>query len=600
MSIQLDLFDHAPVVAPITGPAMVSAAPQSESTQPGPAKALPPLAPRHPPTNLFEVLQVLEADEEVALKNREVRSAIRSMGKVLGLPLAQIPAAPAELGVLVEKAMPAMAGVKPARWARVTSLVRQGLKRAGIEVMPGRAGHDLAPEWAQLLDALPSHSHRYGLSRVLRHFTRLGVLPAAVSLADFEGYRKALKTTAMEADGEAAYGRMSRHWNAAVGLLGEWPKLRLSKEGDHRRYAMAWDEFPPAFVADVERFLTHAGDQDPFAENYARSVKPSTIETRRGMLQQVATGLVQSGFPIADLKGLQTLTEPENARRALRHLRARAEGGDAYRSNQAQLLCTIARHWLRREDDAVQLSKMASGLRAPKVGMTEKNRNRLRQFELERNVMALLMLPEKIRQQVKATDVGGRGPARRVMMALLVELLLMAPLRIDNYASLEIGRHVVDLGKGKDRKVHIVIPGAETKTGKPFEATLPASTVALLDSYLNDYRRRLTAADGPYLFPGWGGTRRSTDSLSYLLSQFIRRETGIVMHAHLFRHLAGFLYLRENPEGIETIRQLLGHTTVRTTLRNYAEIEARHAVRRYDEVIAALKTPSASRRKGGR
>ena len=70
------------------------------------------------------------------------------------------------------------------------------------------------------------------------------------------------------------------------------------------------------------------------------------------------------------------------------------------------------------------------------------------------------------------------------------------------------------------------------------------------------------------------------------------RETGIRMNLHLFRHTAVKLHLEAHPEDIETARRLLGHKSVTTTLRSYAETRTAAAFRRYDEVIRRVREPS--------
>lgn len=43
--------------------------------------------------------------------------------------------------------------------------------------------------------------------------------------------------------------------------------------------------------------------------------------------------------------------------------------------------------------------------------------------------------------------------------------------------------------------------------------------------------------------------------------------------------------LSRNPDGIETVRQLLGHKTIKTTLKAYAELQTDPAFRRLEEAL---------------
>ncbi len=74
------------------------------------------------------------------------------------------------------------------------------------------------------------------------------------------------------------------------------------------------------------------------------------------------------------------------------------------------------------------------------------------------------------------------------------------------------------------------------------------------------------------------------------------RELGVRVSPHQFRHLTGYLYLKQRPGDYETVRVLLGHKTLQTTLQFYAGMETAAAAKRFDEVVLA---PTRSR-KGAR
>src|SRR5690349_747372 len=124
---------------------------------------------------------------------------------------------------------------------------------------------------------------------------------------------------------------------------------------------------------------------------------------------------------------------------------------------------------------------------------------------------------------------------------------------------------------------------------------LPRESAERLAEDLRTYRSRLTPVPSPWLFPGYGGKRRNTEAFARLISEFVLRETGIRMHVHLFRHLAVKLHLEAHPEDVETARRILGHKSLRTTLRAYADVKNATAFRRYDELIASLRERSRQR-----
>ena len=223
--------------------------------------------------------------------------------------------------------------------------------------------------------------------------------------------------------------------------------------------------------------------------------------------------------------------------------------------------------------------------------MTSKNRDRLRQFDNPATVRALLDLPRKVFRKAGHTE--DPANARAAQCALAVKLLTVAPLRIDNLAGLEVDRHLVrPPARGKTRPVHIVIPACEIKNKAPFEVELPPDTAAMLEDYLAHYHPRLSAHRSAFLFPNQSGNRCNTTSFATRISQLICREPGIVMNVHLFRHMAVKLHLAAHPNDLETVRRMLGHSSLATTTRNYTEFKTAAVFRRHDAVISGLRTPT--------
>jgi integrase len=94
----------------------------------------------------------------------------------------------------------------------------------------------------------------------------------------------------------------------------------------------------------------------------------------------------------------------------------------------------------------------------------------------------------------------------------------------------------------------------------------------------------------PWLFPRRDGTAPIDASrLSARISHRIRKETGLEVHAHLFRHLAARIWLRANPGHYESLRRILGHSQLSTTVDVYAGFEASVATLRYAELISKVQ-----------
>ena len=132
------------------------------------------------------------------------------------------------------------------------------------------------------------------------------------------------------------------------------------------------------------------------------------------------------------------------------------------------------------------------------------------------------------------------------------------------------------------------------------EIPLPDHLVALQASYVETVRPHLIGAPNDWLFPGEDGGHKDSGLLSVQIRQLTERRLGVRITAHQFRHIAGFLYLRENPGGYEVVRQLLGHRSIQTTIEFYAGMEAIEAARHYDRtILGMLNDPPTSSIAGG-
>lgn len=548
--------------------------------------------------SLADVIARIEADQNLAAaRKREMLSALRSISRILTAAGQPLSAEPRLLRQHLNGVSHNSAGLSRGRWNNIRSLTLAALKHAGVRTMPGNRHHALAPPWEVLRAQLPDKRFQYGLSRFMGFCSLHRIAPEHVDATVLKRFELALENDSLARKPRQTYRATCVLWNKAIKAVPGWPNVEALVPNLTRRYSLAWTDFPASFRTDVEAYLTPRGDPDPFAADYAPPLSPATIEARRPQLLQLATAVVKSGHSAERITGLAALVEPANARAALLFFWERAEHQKKESLyNHAVLLRGIARHWVKQsDDDREALESLCRNLAVKQTGMTDKNRELLRKFDDLANVDALLGLPDRIVRAVRRNDRGGRRDAMRVMFAVAIEFLIVAPMRIKNLASLEQARHIVRTRHGAAHITHLVIPGKEVKNGEPLELPLPEEATNLLDLYLRDYHARLSPIASPWLFPGWGGKRRNTEGFSARISKFILAETGIKMHVHLFRQLAVKLHLEAHPEDVETARRILGHKSLKTTMRAYADIKTTSAFRQYDGMIAALREDARTR-----
>ena len=147
---------------------------------------------------------------------------------------------------------------------------------------------------------------------------------------------------------------------------------------------------------------------------------------------------------------------------------------------------------------------------------------------------------------------------------LMVALLAVCPIRLKNFASLEIGRTLRKVG---DRCMTL-FPAAETKSARADERPVPAFMTFPLEKYLACHRHPAQPNESLLWI---GMTRRAMTYFGgeALITRTTQRALGIPINPHLFRSCAAStacLHALDNP-GLASA--LLQHTDPRVTERHY-------------------------------
>ena len=265
-----------------------------------------------PPASIADVLARLARDGDLSVRRRrDITSALNTILRTADRRAETVPATAAALREVFAHTLPANAGVTPRRWANLRSLALAGLAATGVPGIRRQHAADLSVPWAGLRDVLPDMAFKTGLSRFMRHCSMANIPPDRVSAAVFADFGSTLSAGTLVKDPPKVLRTTARLWNRAVAEIAGWPGLVLPVEPRTHQYALDWSEFPESFQADAAAFLAEKGNEDPFADDYAPAVKPSTTAMRRKEIAQMATALVLSDFDLGTLTGLATLVEPK-------------------------------------------------------------------------------------------------------------------------------------------------------------------------------------------------------------------------------------------------------------------------------------------------
>jgi len=177
----------------------------------------------------------------------------------------------------------------------------------------------------------------------------------------------------------------------------------------------------------MEAWFRRLTSDDPFSSGPLRPLRTSTIRTRRHQLFKAASALVLSGHPIEAVRTLADLVSVQAFQALLGYLLER-QGRKSTEAlhGLAGGLQAVARHHVGVDKETeTRLARIVTNLHVDVPGFRSKTRTRLKAFEDERRVSALLHLPARLVREAKAA---GRTRKRKQLaeMAIAIEILTFA------------------------------------------------------------------------------------------------------------------------------------------------------------------------------
>jgi integrase len=517
--------------------------------------------------------------------------ALRTIARVAGKEPAAVPAHPEYLRRLMARAAPAAVGLGLPAWNNAKSLASKAMEWAGLLSMPSHYQAPFTEHWGTLWSKLPTDkAMACQLSRFFHYCSANLIGPDEVNDHILGVFHKALAEDSLIENPYECYRGTARSWNNASLKIKGWPQVRVtvpSKRGEP--FSLPSADFPTTLSAQVEAHLTSLAGIDLDSDR-DRPMRPATIQKRRKQLLWYSSALVHSGIAAASLNCLEVILRADMAKRGYEFLLQRRDGKSfPDLANLAEYLPALARQIGLPQDAIAALKKFKKALKIKRHGLAERHRATLQRFNDPAAVEALVNLPRLLRREVERSPRKGRREAKLLQTAVAIELLLVAPVRISNLASIETQRHLVEVSVNP-RQVHLRFPAEEVKNEQDLEFPLPAATLELIDLYLKEYRHLLAKEPGDFLFPGKRpGRPKVNHALSCQIKKTVHKYTSLEMPAHRFRHAAAKIFLDRNPGQYEVVRQFLGHKDIRTTIAFYAGAEGAAAARHYHSTILKLR-----------
>lgn len=544
------------------------------------------------PLNTAEDLkEAVRSDQTLGKRKKEAR--IYGINVICG-GIGQQPAAVpiARLRKAAREINPANCGVSFRTLQNCLSQVRRALTAYRADVIDTRSVR-LDADWQNLINRTGDASVGKSCSRFARWATEMGLAPMAIDTTTAQRYFADLQSRMETRCARRSYLTFCRGWNRAAATFPQiWPQITFTPDNRRKVYALASAEVASSFLIDLEAMLDAFSSRLKLPKGWTSPFEPRTIAELRRIVLRLYTVAVKLKSPPVEITSLADLVRVDTAEGILDHyLTWPEEKGLKSAHKYAHFLLLIARYWVKAPtSDLEELAQFRRSTMSRAKGMTEKNQATMRHFNDYRVVGKLLEQGRHALRKFKACHRPTTAEARQLQTALAVELLIAAPVRSQNLASIDLNRHLLTQRVGRRQTITLCFPAREVKNDENLEFPLPKHVVELLDFYVQKARPLLACEGNVFLFPGKGLKHKAPSLLSKQIAERTLRSLGVRVTAHQFRHLAGHLFLSVNPGAHEIVRQLLGHVSIETTIGAYAGMEKAAAVAHYDQFVSGIRS----------
>jgi integrase len=179
--------------------------------------------------------------------------------------------------------------------------------------------------------------------------------------------------------------------------------------------------------------------------------------------------------------------------------------------------------------------------------------------------------------------------ARGVRNGLMIALLALCPIRLKNFAALEIGRTFKEI----QGRWWIALPGINTKSRRSDERRVPSLLNRYIDAYLHQSRPVLLGSRPPthaLWISSTTGRPMTTKNIGTLISKITLETIGVDVSPHLFRTAAASTAAAYGGNTPHLASALLNHTDPRVTEEHYNRASSVSAAAAYARIISEFRT----------
>ncbi|WP_022726758.1 site-specific integrase [Fodinicurvata sediminis] len=514
-------------------------------------------------------------------------------------------------------------GVSDKRYANVLSSLRKALALASEIPFDRKPVEQLTGHWANLMSGLQRSWAKPVLSPFVRWCAAQGITPDVMTTQIAENYLSYRESRDVRHNRQKLIKQLRNAWARAQRDVTDWPRVPLEIGKSTQGYMLPWEVFPKSLRDEVESYRKSRGvqtgvgsSQDVSLRDVLMKANPELAESNTALsiedplgqrtldeqthtLRLAASTAVRAdGCSPDELISIANITTPASAAATAEEALNRNGRDSSYAGNLIKNLRSIRSRWIGLSEEEKHLFKCLRTKAEEGVdlrAMRPQNREKLTQFDDPARLRRLITWPRRRMMELEQErEHSGRVTQNMALeaQACAMGLLLMSlPVRRSTlkFTSIEENFRWPTIGKGGTATLSY--SSQETKTNRPAAVVLSEWKVELLRTYMSEYRPRLLAQgnrNNPYLFPGQKpGQPKSYSKIAKTMTQAIRKQVGVHVNMHFFRHLMASLLLRQS-RNLDLARALLGHSDGSAVIKLYAEMQQRWSAEDLDRITTRM------------
>lgn len=306
------------------------------------------------------------------------------------------------------------------------------------------------------------------------------------------------------------------------------------------------------------------------------------------------------------IESVDELTDPEMLEYAATALDEACDDdnqGSSYIEGVLKKVRKVARDFARRNPTEIeQIDDLIADFKPDFAGIAPRNRAKLQQFTPDR-IYRFTRMSVEIMDEVNANLARKkRAAARRgvtltdrelfddtivrlLEVAIAHDIMLARAPRSGNLLAIDLAAHVRN---APDGGVVIELPPELVKNKTAINIPLGEAESRFFNLYTDRVRPLLIGeanAGNTRLFPARLSAEGHYTCLTKALVTEVHERVGVRIHPHLYRHIVGWIWLKEDPNALPKVQVLLGHKSLETTMKFYAELDTELCLQEWADLI---------------